>query len=97
MLRLFGSETDGDAAVFGPAEEGFDGDASTAGLDAGGVLLVGLLLVVAGIEAADAVEVVAAAFSEGVGQSKADGEPVVIPGGDVNAGLLDAAGDLGWP
>jgi len=41
------------------------------------------------------VEVVTPAFSQGVSQGEADGEPVVVSGGDVNGGLLDAARDLG--
>lgn len=40
-------------------------------------------------------EVVTPAFSKGVRQGEADGEPVVVSCGDVNGGLLDAARDLG--
>ena len=94
MRGFFNWKTDGDAAVLGPAEKGFDGDSAAAGLDAGSVLLVGILLIVPRIEAADAVEVVASAFPQGVGKGEANAEPVVVSGRDVNAGFLDAARDL---
>ena len=57
------------------------------------VLVVGLFLGIAGIEAGDAVEVVAAVFAQLV----AEGEAEVPPGGvvarDVHAGGFDALGD----
>ena len=48
---------------------------------------------VAAVQATDAVVVAASGFSESIGEGEAKVAPVVIAGGYVNAGLLDARGD----
>ena len=62
------------------------------GVEAAVVLEVGFFFGVAGIEAGDAVVVAPASLSEVVAEGKADVAPAVIGGGDVGAGLFDAAG-----
>ncbi len=63
------------------------------GVEAAVVLFVGFCLVVVRVEAADAVEVVTAGFSEFFGEGKAEVTPVVVAGCDVNAPGFDALGD----
>ena len=79
--------------VFGQLEEGADGDAVTVGPEAVVVLAVAFLLVVCGIEAAEAVEVGSAGFSQCIGKSETDAEPVAVIGREVNAGCLDTPSD----
>lgn len=93
MLRFFGREADGHAVLFGKVEEGADGDAVAPGAHTFVVLGVTFLLRVAGIEAAEAVVVAAAVFSHGVGEGEAEVPPMVVAGGDVRAGRLDAGGE----
>ena len=57
------------------------------------VLAVGFFLGVAGIEAGDAVEVVAAVFAQGIGVGEAEVAPGGVVAGDVFAGGFDALGD----
>ena len=56
-------------------------------------MFVGFCLVVVVVEAADAVEVVTAGFSEFFGEGEAEVTPVVVTGGDVGVGGFDAGGD----
>ena len=93
MLRFFGREADGHAVLFGKVEEGADGDAVAPGTHTFVVLGVAFLLRVAGIEAAEAVVVAAAVFPQGVGEGEAEVPPMVVAGGDVRPGLLDAGGE----
>ena len=79
--------------VFGQLEEGANSDAVTVGPEAVVVLAVAFLLVVCGIEAVEAVEVGSAGFSQCIGKSKADAEPVAVIGREVNAGYLDTLSD----
>lgn len=57
------------------------------------VLVVGFLLGIAGIEAGDAVEVVAAVLAQLVAEGEAEVPPGGVASGDVFAGGLDALGD----
>ena len=65
-----------------------------AGFEAVVVLGVGLLCIVARVEAAEAVKVWPAAFAQGLNKGEAETEPVGIGGRDVSAGRLYAAGDF---
>lgn len=55
-------------------------------------MFVGFCLVVVRVEAADAVVVVTAGFSEFFGEGEAEVAPVVVAGGDVKASGFDALG-----
>lgn len=57
------------------------------------VLFVSFGLVVLRVEPAEAVEDGTARLSEVVGEGEAKGEPVFVSVGDVDSGILDAAGD----
>ena len=63
------------------------------GVEAAVVLFVGFCLVVVRVEAADAVVVVTAGFSEFFGEGEAEVTPVVVAGGDVKASGFNALGD----
>jgi len=63
------------------------------GVEAAVVLFVGFCLVVVRVEAADAVVVVTAGFSEFFGEGKAEVAPVVVAGCYVGVGGFDALGD----
>lgn len=63
------------------------------GTEAFVVLVVGLFLGVAGIEAGDAVEVVAAVFAQGVAEGEAKVAPGGVVAGDVFSGSFYALGD----
>ena len=67
-------------------EEGADGDAVAVGPHALVVLVVRFFLIVTRIETAEAVEVAATVFSQGVCECKAEVAPPVVSGGDVGAG-----------
>lgn len=87
-------EADGDAGVAGFLEEGPDGDGGGAvGVEAAVVLAVGLFPGIAGIEGGKAVEVAASGFPEVVAEGEADVAPVGVGGGEVQPGLLNAAGE----
>ena len=79
--------------VFGQLEEGADGDTMTAGPEAVVVLAVAFLLVVVGIETAEAVVIGASGLSQGIGKSRADAEPVAVIGRDIYAGCFNTLGD----
>ena len=63
------------------------------GAEAFVVLGVGLLFGVAGIEAGDAMEVVATVFAQGVAEGEAEVSPGGVVAGDVHVGGFDALGD----
>lgn len=79
--------------VFGQLEEGSDGNAVAGGTEAVVVLAVTFLLVIGGIETAEAVEIGAAGFAQGIGKGEADAEPVSVIGREVFAGCFNALGD----
>ena len=63
------------------------------GVEAAVVLFVGFCLVVVRVEAADAVVVVTAGFSEFFGEGEAEVAPVVVASCDVKASGFNALGD----
>ena len=79
--------------VFGQLEEGSDVNAVTGGTEAVVVLAVTFLLVIGGIETAEAVEIGAARLSYGISKGEADAEPIAVIGREVDAGDLNALGD----
>ena len=79
--------------VFGQLEEGLDGDSMAHSVEAGGVLLIAVCLVIALVEATEAVVVGAASLSQGIGEGKAEVPPRGVAGSDVFTGFLNAASD----
>ena len=79
--------------VFGQLEEGATSDAVTVGPEAVVVLAVAFLLVIGGIETAEAVEVGSTRFSQRIGKGEADAEPVTVIGREVRAGCFNALCD----
>ena len=76
--------------VFGQLEDGSDGNAVAGGTEAVVELAVTFLLVIGGIETAEAVEIGTTGLSQGIGKSKADAEPVAVIGREVYAGRFNA-------
>jgi len=74
----------GNARFLGLVEERVEGHTGSVRPETLVVLLVGNALVVLRVESADAIEVVTAVFTEFIGKGKADVQPVVVAGGDVN-------------
>ena len=98
QLPLTPSQRGKDTVLLCDVEQGSGRYARTARLDAVGVLPVGFGVVVACIEAAEAMEIVAAIFAQGFDEGKADVEPVLVTSSDVGArgfDLFDKCLDVG--
>ena len=79
--------------VFSELEEGFDGDTVAVSTHTLIVLGISLLLGISGIEAGDAVEVIAAVLAQLVGEGEAEVSPIGVALGDVYPGRLNTLGD----
>lgn len=79
--------------VFGQLKEGANGDPVAVGPETVVVLTVTFLLVIGGIETAEAVVIGAAGLTQGIGKGEADAEPVAVICREVYAGDLNALGD----
>lgn len=74
-------------------EESTDVYLSASCCHAGGVLLIGFLLVITGIEAAKALEIGTSSLAQFSGKGEAEIQPVLVVGGNIDASRLDALGD----